>query len=396
MRIAYFDCFSGAAGDMILGALLDAGLAEADLRDELAKVELRDYTLDAGKVRKQGFAATKVEVRPTAGQGHRHLRDILRILDASRLDAEVRRQAAAVFTRLAEAEAAAHGIAVEKVHFHEVGAVDAIVDVVGAVAGLHRLGVRRVECSPIPVGSGVVQCEHGTMPVPAPATAALLRGVPIAASDEPGELTTPTGAAILTTLAAAYGPMPPMTIESIGCGAGSREGRTRPNFLRVLIGQSADRADAESEEIVILETHVDDLSGEAIGYAIERLLAAGARDVFAAPIVMKKNRPGHLLTVLADRATADALEALLFAETTTFGVRRRVSSRRVLERTSEPVETRFGRIRIKVGRRAGRIVVASPEYEDCAAAARSHDVSLREIMDEARHVWRSGVAGRAE
>lgn len=394
MKLAYFDCFSGASGDMILGALVDAGLPADALREELAKLNLADYSLDIQKIKKQGFAATKVDVRMTGKPGHRHLKHIVEILDKSSLSDAVRTQARAIFTRLAEAEAAAHNSTIEKVHFHEVGAVDAIVDVVGAVAGLHRLGITRVECSAIPTGHGTVKCEHGIMPVPAPGTAALLKGIPILATDEPGELTTPTGAAILTTLAQRFGPLPNMKLAAIGYGAGTREGQTRPNLLRVLISEaSADGA--ESDEVVVLEANLDDTTPQTIGYVTDRLLEAGALDVATSAITMKKSRPGLKLSVIATPQLADALESILFVETTTFGVRRYNCRRSTLARTIDPVETRFGTIRVKVGRRAGSVVIASPEFDDCAAAARKHSAALRDVMDEARRAWHTAYAKQA-
>lgn len=396
MKLAYFDCFSGASGDMVLGALLDAGLPADALREDLAKLNLADYSLDVQKIKKQGFAATKVNVLMTGKPGHRHLKNIVEILDKSSLSDAVRNQARAVFTRLAEAEAAAHNSTIERVHFHEVGAVDAIVDVVGAVASLHRLGIARVECSPIPTGHGTVKCEHGIMPVPAPGTAALLKGIPILATDELGELTTPTGAAILTTLSQRFGPLPGMKLAAIGYGAGTRDGQTRPNLLRVLIGEAADAtAGAESDEVVILEANLDDTTPQAVGFVTDRLIEAGALDVASTPITMKKSRPGIKLSVIAPPPLADALEGILFLETTTFGVRRYNCRRTTLARTIDSVETRFGPIRVKVGRRAGQVIIASPEFDDCAAAARKYAAPLREVMDEARRAWHTDAAKKA-
>ncbi|HKQ47635.1 MAG TPA: nickel pincer cofactor biosynthesis protein LarC [Phycisphaerae bacterium] len=387
MRIGYFDCFSGAAGDMILAALVSAGLDEAALRAELAGLNLAGYELEIAAVKKQGFAATHVRVRLTDQPGHRHLHHITKIIDDSALLGAIKDRAKRVFTRLAEAEAKVHGTSIEKVHFHEVGAVDAIVDVVGAAIGVERLGLTRIICSPIPTGSGVVQCEHGTMPIPAPATAELLRGVPLAACDEPGELITPTGAAILTTLADSYGPLPAMRIAQIGYGAGTRDGKTRPNILRLLVGESEGSSD-ECDEVVLLETNLDDATGEQIAHAFEVLFAAGALDVFTIPIFMKKGRPGVLLSVLAPLERAPACEEALFLHTTTFGIRRQTCSRTKLARQVETVTTRFGPIRVKIGRRGGRILIVAPEYEDCAAAARSHHAALREVMFEAETAWR--------
>ena len=378
---------------MILGAIVDAGLSADALREELGKLNLDGYTLDIQKIKKQGFAATKVNVSLTSKPGHRHLKHIVEILDRSSLEESVRSQAKAVFTRLAEVEAAAHNSTIEKVHFHEVGAVDAIVDVVGAVAGLRRLGVERVECSAVPTGSGTVTCDHGVMPVPAPATAALLRGVPIAPTDEVGELTTPTGAAILTTLAQRFGSLPAMTISHIGYGAGNREGVTRPNLLRVMIG-ALGGTDTQADEVTVLEANLDDVTGEAVGYVVERLMATGALDVSTTPITMKKGRPGVRLTVLARPGDADSLERIVFAETTTFGVRRYSCVRHTLERASEAVETRYGSIRVKVGRRGGQVVIASPEYDDCATAAAKHGAALRDVMEEARWAWHAKGMGQ--
>ncbi len=391
MRIAYFDCFSGASGDMILGSLLDAGLDLEALRGDLSSLGVGGYSLDAQRIRKQGFAATQFEVQieAAADKPHRHLKHIREIVENSRLPEAVRQRAMAVFTRLAEAEAEVHGTTVEKVHFHEVGAIDSIVDIVGSCLALDRLGIEEVRCSPVPTGSGVVQCEHGAMPVPAPATARLLKGVPLAASEEMFELTTPTGAAILTTLARSFGPVPAMVIDRVGVGAGKREGKTRPNILRVLIGEaaSAGAASDESDEVLILEANLDDATGEIVGHVYDRLFAAGALDVYSAPIYMKKNRPATLLTVLAPPALRETMEGVIFAETTTFGIRSHLASRHKLARTFETVETGFGPVRIKVGRRQGRIVAASPEYEDCREAAARTSRPLREVMDLAMRIW---------
>lgn len=387
MRIGFFDCFSGAAGDMILAAMLSAGLTEAELRADLTKLDLNGFELEVSQVQKQGLAATRVKVRLTDQPGHRHLHQITRIIDNSALSTRVKDTAKSIFTRLAEAEAKVHGTSIENVHFHEVGAVDAIVDVVGAAIGVERLGLARIVCSPIPTGSGVVHCEHGTMPVPAPATAELLRGVPIAACDEPGELVTPTGAAILTTLAESYGPLPGMRIAHVGYGAGTRDGKMRPNVLRMLIGESADSGD-ECDEVTLLETNLDDATGEQIAHAFDALFTAGALDVFTIPITMKKGRPGVLFSVLAPQEHQAACEEAIFAHTSTFGIRRQSCTRTKLARQVETVATRFGPIRVKIGRRSGRILLVAPEYEDCAAAARMHSVALHEVMFEAESVWR--------
>ncbi|MBN2562828.1 MAG: nickel pincer cofactor biosynthesis protein LarC [Phycisphaerae bacterium] len=392
MNIGYFDCFSGASGDMILGAFVSAGLPLETLRAELARLHLPGYELDVRHVTRRGFAATKVDVKTIGKPDERHLRDIIEIIDGSDLTVTVKDRATRTFTRLAEAEANVHGTPVEDVHFHEVGAVDAIVDVVGAAIGIEEAGLERIVCSPVPTGSGTVRCDHGVLPVPAPATVELLAGVPLAACDEVGELTTPTGAAILTTLADRYGPMPAMTIRACGYGAGSREGGIRPNLLRLLIGEAtADVGQVDdgtrADEVVIIEANLDDATGEQIGHAFEALFAAGALDVFTTPIMMKKNRPGVLLSALAPLERQQACEDVFFAETTTFGVRRHACTRRKLARSTETVSTRFGEIRVKVGRRGARGLTAAPEYEDCAQAGREHRVALREVISAAQQAW---------
>lgn len=397
MRIAYFDCFSGASGDMILGACLDAGFPLERLREGLAALTVGGYTVDAARIRKQGFAATQfdVQVDPATHKPHRHLKHIREILENSPLPESVRGNALKVFTRLAEVEAAAHGTTLEKVHFHEVGAIDAIVDITGACLALEYFGVRRLHVSAIPTGNGTVRCEHGVMPVPAPATAGLLVGVPLASCEEEGELTTPTGAAILTTLASGFGPMPSMRIETIGMGAGRRDGKTRPNVLRLFLGEATETPSAdERDQILVLETNLDDISGEIIGHVTEKLFAAGALDVFTTPIAMKKSRPASMLTVLIEPSRRDAAEAVLFAETATFGVRGHLAERSKLARMVETVNTDLGPIRIKVGRRGDEVIAATPEYEDCRAAAERSSKPLREVMETAKAAWQAANSAR--
>ncbi len=391
MRIAYFDCFNGASGDMIVGALLDAGLSIDRLRAALDGLRLSGYAIRAEKVRKQGFAATQFSVDLDAADDHphRHLSHIRKIIEPAKLPDKTKTMALRVFERLAQAEAQAHGTTVEKVHFHEVGAIDAIVDIVGACVGLCELGIERVAASPVPVGSGVIHCDHGEMPVPAPATAILLQDVPIAPSSESFELTTPTGAAILTTLAESFGPMPAMRIQAIGCGAGRRDGQTRPNLHRLLIGEAEDAA-GEYDQVVVLEANIDDTSGETLGHACERLLSAGALDAYCTSIVMKKSRPGVMITVLCRPDDAEQMAAILFAETTTFGIRQHLAHRRKLAREHVTVETRYGPIRLKIGRQGDKVISASPEYDDCRAAALDHEASLRDVMAEARRIWEAG------
>jgi len=397
-RTAYFDCFNGAAGDMIVAALLDAG-ADADaLRAGLSSLKLTGYDIRIERTVKQGLAATRfiVELDRAHQHSHRHLKDIKAILERASIAEVVRERAVAVFEQLAQAEAEVHGTTVDKVHFHEVGAVDAIVDVVGACLALKSLDVRRVVCSPLPLGSGTVECEHGIMPVPAPATSRLLIGVPIATTDEPGELTTPTGAALLSTLASGYGPIPPMTLSAVGCGAGARDGRRRANILRVLLGCETAGNGADVDGIVQLETNVDSATPEVLGHCMERLMAAGALDVFATPIQMKKWRPGVLLTVLASPSKAAEMEQILFAETGTIGIRWQVMSRTKLPRRHETVRTPYGEVRMKIAEAGGR-TLASPEYEDCKSAAAANRVPLRDVIAAAEAAWRAGNVGdRAE
>lgn len=387
MRVLYFDCFSGAAGDMILGALIAAGADRDVVRARISGLGIGGFELKIEDVRKQGFSAIKIQVDWQPDHAHRHLHHIQKIIDASSLSAFVKQTAMRVFQRLAEAEARVHGTTIEKVHFHEVGAVDAIVDIVGTAIALELLNVDRIVCSPVPVGSGTVQCDHGVMPVPAPATAELLKRVPIAACDETGELLTPTGAAILTTIADSFGPMPEMMIESIGFGAGTRDGKSRPNVLRVLCGDATELLVAGRDEVVILETNLDDCTGEEIGRVIERLIEVGALDAFCQPIVMKKSRPGVMLTAIAPLEREAICTRTMLHETTTFGVRRRVSQRVTLERRIERVETAFGTIRVKLGLEEDRVIRVAPEYDDCDRAARTHGVALRDVMDAARKAW---------
>jgi uncharacterized protein (TIGR00299 family) protein len=390
MRIAYFDCFSGASGDMITAALLDAGAAVEELQEQIHRLPLQ-FELRVQRVQRHGLEATQVLVTVDQDQPHRHLTDIIDLLGKAGLDARVNEQAQRIFRRLAQAEAEVHGCDVQDVHFHEVGAGDAIVDVVAACAGLGLLNVDRVVCSPLPVGSGAVACEHGVLPVPAPAVCNLLKGVPLAPSYEDMEMTTPTGAAILTTLADSYGRVPAMTLLATGCGAGQREGSGRPNVLRVLLGTAEDPADIE--DIVQLEAAIDDQTPQITGFVIDRLLALGALDAYCQPIVMKKSRPGMLLTVLCRVGTEAALENCLYAETTTFGIRRQVVRRTVLERRIEQVQLSAGCVRIKIGSRRGQVLTATPEFEDCRRIADAAGQPLRQVMSAAMEAWRRKLAG---
>lgn len=388
MAVAYFDCFSGAGGDMIVGALVDAGACPTALQEALSGLGLSGYSLSIGPVKKGGFAATRFEVQldPRANQPARKLADIQQLIQNSTLSDSVKAKSLDIFAKLAATEAKVHGSSIDQVHFHEVGAVDAILDIVGSVAALEMLGVAHVYCSPIPVGSGTVTCQHGRLPVPAPATAELLKDVPVVAGSQACELTTPTAAAVLTTLAVGFGPVPPMTLKSVGYGAGSRNGEEPPNLLRVMLGQTLEIR--ETDCVTVLESCIDDASPEIIGHCLERLLEGGALDAFVQPIQMKKWRSGVLVTVLCESQMVERMEGILFAETTTLGIRRRSDSRTRLRRRIETVETAFGPIRVKIGEGNG-VVTASPEFDDCKNAARKRGVAVREVLDAAKAAWRA-------
>lgn len=387
MRTAFFDCFCGASGDMILGALIDGGADFTHVTAQISRLGLGDYDLDARKVNKAGIAATKFTVSISErAQPHRHLKHIVELIRDAMLAPRVQQQAMEIFTNLARAEARVHNTTIEKVHFHEVGAIDAIIDIVGTCLALESLGIEQVTCSPVPAGSGTIQCEHGILPIPAPATAELLKGIPMAQCEEPGELTTPTGAAILATLSSAFGPMPSMIPEAIGYGAGTREGKTRPNVMRIIIGERHATDAFGIETVLELETNLDDCSPHEIGHCFERLFAEGALDVWTQPILMKKQRMGTLLGVLCRPQDGLKLEQVIFHETGTLGIRRSYRERSILERTVELIETRFGPIRIKIGRFPGS-ETAMPEYDDCHAAALRFGLPLRAVMAEARAAW---------
>jgi uncharacterized protein (TIGR00299 family) protein len=392
MKLAYFDCFSGISGDMTLGALIDASCSVEHLRSELGGLQVPGWELSAEKVWKNGMAATYVKVKTEDQEKHRSLGAILEILQKSQLAAAVRERAAAIFTKLGEAEARVHDVPVEKIHFHEVGAVDAIVDIVGACIGFHALGIEKFACSALNVGGGTVKMAHGVLPVPAPATANLLQGKPTYSNGLQKELVTPTGAAIVATLCDSFGPQPAMTVSAIGYGAGTADLEGQPNVVRIMVGEEVDatkRAQAEAcatgfdEEIAVIEANLDDMNPQIYGYFLERALGAGALDVYTTPVQMKKNRPGTLLTVLCKPQDANNLMSLIFAETTTFGARTYRAQRRTLPREFVNVATDFGDVRIKVSRVNGRILHVAPEYEDCRRLAVERNVPLQKVIAEA-------------
>jgi uncharacterized protein (TIGR00299 family) protein len=415
MRIAYLDCFSGISGDMFLGALVDAGVSPKLLEETVAALNI-GARLEISRVTRGGIAATKVDVyshgekdlprevfweKGGHAHGHDHahhdhspaevpqqhahgrgLAEIREIIGKAAISETAKAKAIRIFEALGQAEAEIHNTTVEKVHFHEVGAVDAMVDIVCAAVGAEALAVDNWVCSPLNVGGGTVKCAHGTLPVPAPATLKLLASAPVYSSGPQVELVTPTGAAIVRTLASRFEPFPAMKIEKSGYGAGSREFHDHPNVLRLTIGEAVSIA-TSNDTVAILEANLDDLSPQVLAYATERLLNEGALDVFTVPVQMKKNRPGALLTVLAKPEDADRLTKTIFAETTTLGVRRRDEVRYTLARRWEKVETTWGPVRIKIASMNGTIANYAPEYEDCRQLAEAHKVPLKQVIEEA-------------
>jgi len=416
MRIAYLDCFSGISGDMFLGALVDAGIAPKILEDAVAGLNI-GASLKVSRVNRSGIEATKVDVlvpgpkersTATVHEGHSHhshdvgdhrgshhhghgrgLHEIKKIIAAAKLAASAKHTAVAMFERLGAAESKIHNVPIESVHFHEVGAVDAMVDIVCAAGGSEALGADEFVSSPLNVGGGTVECAHGAFPVPAPATVELLKGAPVYSSGIQAELVTPTGAAIVRTLAKRFEPFAAMTIEKTGYGAGSRDFAGHANVLRITVGTALEKnpgsraTSASLETVSILEANLDDLNPQVFGYVMERLLEAGALDVFATPVNMKKNRPGTLLTVLSKPESAENLAQIIFAETTTLGVRRREEKRQVLSRKWQTVSTHFGDVRIKIASMNGTVTSYAPEYEDCRRIAAEQRVPLKMVMQEA-------------
>jgi pyridinium-3,5-bisthiocarboxylic acid mononucleotide nickel chelatase len=420
MKTLYLDLFSGISGDMFLGALIDLGADAHRLERGLKKLKLGGYHLHVMRKQKSGIAGVKFDVHLTSDHDHHHERDthhdhhddedrnfaeIKRLISRSKLSSWVKKKSIAVFQRIAEAEGKIHGVPPEKVHFHEIGAVDSIVDIVGGCVALEMLGKPRVLASPVVEGTGWVDCAHGRFPVPAPATLAILgaRGIGLTQCDEPHELVTPTGAALLAEFAEGFGPMSGLVAEKIGFGLGTRENRTRPNVLRAVFGtcdkgratsdEKHSRAatpspatchpshlDWETDRVAVLETNLDDISGEILGAFVETALAAGALDVFHTPIQMKKNRPGVLLTVLCAEADADKFSEMILRETSAFGVRRTITERRKLRREFVTVKTRFGSVTVKIGRLNGKVVQASPEFESCRKLAAQRGLPLKTVF----------------
>jgi uncharacterized protein (TIGR00299 family) protein len=395
MRIGYFDCFSGASGDMILGALVDAGLEVQVLQETIDRLRVPGIRFAAERVKRGAFTGTLVQVKTEEhGHPHRRLPDIEKILEQSDLPAPVRGDGLRIFRRLAEAEAHVHGTTPDRIHFHEVGALDAIADIVGAAWGVRHLGLARVHVSALNLGGGFVEAAHGRMPVPAPGTAALLSGVPAYGSHIPVELTTPTGAAILTTLGTDYGPLPPMQVARVAYGAGQRELSEQPNLLRLVLGDADDGL--HRDEVAVLEASIDDMNPQFFEPLLDRLFEAGALDAFLTPLIMKKSRPATLVTVLADPPFAERCANVILTHSTTFGVRWHTTRRWKLPRDIIEVSTPYGPVRVKRGFRHEKLSILSPEYEDCRRASHAANIPIHMVYDAARQAaLRSAEPGPA-
>lgn len=380
MSIIYFDCFSGISGDMIIGALLDAGLPLAELEEEVAKLNLANCQIKAEPVVKKGITATKFSVLTDEHQPHRHISDIRKIIQESGLEVPIKDTVMKIFGRLAEAEGKIHGISPEKIHFHEVGAMDAIIDIVGSVVGLHKMNIAKILASPLNIGGGWTHCMHGTIPVPAPATLELLKGIPIYNSGVNRELVTPTGAAIISTLCQDFTDLQAMIPGQIGYGAGTAELQI-PNVLRVIVGEEKQR----QEHLALLETNIDDMNPELYPFVLDKLLEVGALDVFYTPIIMKKGRPAIKLSVICNPQEVDALTGVILQETSSLGVRIAYQNRKKLFREIREVITPYGPVKIKLARlSAGQPVVnLKPEYEDCRILAGRLHIPIKEVYQAA-------------
>jgi uncharacterized protein (TIGR00299 family) protein len=388
MRTLYLDCIGGIAGDMMLAALIEVGVPESALRETLRSLNLSGWEWHSERVEIEAVQARRVQIRVVEEQPHRHLSDVLAIIERAPLSERVRQNARWVFQKLAEAEAAVHNTTPEHVHFHEVGAVDAILDVVGSCWALDYLGVERMICSPLPMGRGFVQAAHGMLPLPTPAVVELLRGVPTYGIPIEGETVTPTGAALAVALSHEFGQQPPMRWEAVGYGAGTAV-RPLPNLLRLFLGEAYAPLSPQGtwQSIVQIETNLDDATPELLGYLMERVMEQGALDMFFTPAQMKKNRPGVLVTLLAPPDRAETLMNLLLSESPTLGVRYMLLNRRCLERTIHTVQTPWGAVRLKVAREGERVLHIAPEYEDCAHIARAHGIPLQQVMQHALQAW---------
>lgn len=384
MKTLYFDCFAGASGDMILGGLVGVGVDPHALVEQLQLLGLAGWKIDFEKVDRSGISATYARVQTAHEHAHRHLADILKIIYDSRLGDRVKDRAARIFSRLAEAESRVHNQPIDEIHFHEVGALDAIVDVCGAAIGFDLLGIERFVCSPLRVGTGMTEMAHGRFPIPPPAVAELLEGKPIYAGDIEGEFVTPTGAAIIAAVCEHFGTMPSMKIEASGYGAGTRNPKDFPNVLRLFLGETEADDAAGDESLLMIETNIDDMSAQLFGHVIERAFELGALDCFLTPVQMKKNRPGMLVSILCRPDEREKFLEMLFAETTTIGARSYEVQRRALARETVTVTTQFGPIDVKVAHIKNGAVNAMPEFEQCRAAAQKAGVALREVQEAVR------------
>jgi len=397
MRTLYFDCFAGASGDMILGALVGAGVEPRALTAQLELLGVSGWQVNFEKVDRSGVSATHARVQTTHEHAHRHLTDILKIIYDSRLSDGVKERAARIFSLLAEAEARVHDLPIEKIHFHEVGALDAIIDVCGAAIGFELLGIEQFISAPLRVGTGMTEMAHGRFPIPPPAVAELLKGKPIYAGDIAGEFVTPTGAAIISAVCRSFGPVPPMKIEATGYGAGTRDHDKFPNVLRIFVGETEDASRLADETLLMIETNIDDMSPQVVGYVMDRAFELGALDCYLTHTQMKKNRPGLLLSVLCRPDEREKFLQMIFAETTTIGARSYQVLRRALARETVRVETQFGAIDVKVAylndSANNGAVNAMPEFEQCRTAARTAGVPLREVQEAARAAYQHQKGG---
>ncbi len=391
MKILYFDCPMGISGDMCLGALIDLGVDAGRILKEIRRLPIERFDVKIGKEVRHSISGTTFRVSHEKTHEHRSFKDIKRILTRGGLSSDVLDLSLSIFSAIAVAEGKVHGIKTEDVEFHEVGAIDSIVDIVGAALALKSLGIDRVYSAPIPLGAGWVTTMHGRLPIPAPATLEILRGAPIAPSTAPFELTTPTGAAIVKTVAHGFSGMPSMVVEKIGYGAGKKDFKESANVLRLIVG-SAEEAPADGKKVVVMETNIDDMSAQVAGYLMERLYEKGALDVFFTPVQMKKNRPGMLLTVIADTKDRDLILDAVFSESTSIGVRAYPVERYCLERIAKKVRTPYGEVRVKISVRGNAVVNSQPEYEDCRAIAKEKGVPLKKVIDAARSAAEKGIA----
>jgi len=390
MKIAYFDCFSGISGDMTVGALLDAGFKVETLEKELKKLGLPGYQLEVNKVVKKGISATQFKVKIKEERVERRFKDILIILEKSKLDEEIKNETKKIFFNIAQAESKIHQKDIEKIHFHEIGGLDSIIDITSTVIGIKALGIKEIHSSALPMGKGIVKCAHGFIPVPAPATLELLKNIPTYGGGIESEMITPTGAAIISTLAKSFGERPLMKIERTGYGAGEKE-FTLPNLLRVSIGEKIlndekVKDDYVSDEAMLIETNIDDMNPEFYDYIIDKLFSQGALDVFLTPIQMKKNRPAHMLSIIVYKQNLEEILEVLFSESTTLGVRLREIKRLKLDQQNFIAETKYGKIKIKIAMFKGEIKNIAPEYEDCKKMAKQHQVPLKEVYEEAKKI----------